>query len=1073
MATWSPDNVVVTQQGNAVLSKVQAGVGKLTVSKVVCGGGYVSPSALYNQTTVTNIKQTMTIIGVTTDEDGSEIAVALTNVGLAAEYDLYQIGVYVTHPDFAGEVLYMLAQCNTDKPDHIPLPSVTPVSLCYSLYMEHSGTTNIAITVSPEGFLTVAMKDTSGGVAGLDVNGKLSSPSVVPGSTVYYGSCATDLATAAKVATVSDTSFTLRSGVRLSVKFSNGFCAETVNPNTITLNVNSLGAIAITGFSTASTIKTSASCVLSFIYDGTNFQLDGFEVDSATSTIPGVVKISDSITGNAPDIALSQAAGAALKALSNTKLGFITTALSTLSALVATLTGPTMCFAAFSDGPVTTPCSYVVYPEFSSGALTGKIYVEAVDVAKQVLYILYKTSYASIASTDWKKAGGSSACYAACSTAAATAAKVVTVSDFTADRLVAGLTVNVFMSPANTVAAPTLNISSTGAKAVYDANGVALTATTASLLSGMCVLVYDGTEFCLVRRLSTDTVLGEVLLSDSTSSTSDVTSGIAATPKAVKLAFDLANSAQTKAVYAGICATDAATGAKVVTCAAFTAPTGGEKIVVKFSATNTATSVSININSTGAKSVFDSTGAAINAVTAGLLSGFVLLEYDATLAGFALLSSVASATVMGEVLLSDSYSSTSAAANGVAATPVAVKAAYDRAIAEGKKATLYGTCATAAATTAKVVTCADFTLIAGAKIVVNFTNANSVAGITLNVNSTGAITVVDQKLVAISSAFAAAISGDVTFVYDGTYFVANSLVASASNYGQVQLSDSVSSTSGVAGGVAATPAAVKSANDAAAAANTAATNANTAAIHNSLATAPDLVLVSSASATWAAKTLTQFKTWLALAAANISDFATTVRSTTLTGLSAATNTAITAADTVLSAFGKLQAQVSNLGTTIETLTPADIGVSDTNIPLSAAVATALGLTGNPQVKDALLVINTLANSKAMIETSSYTGTGTFGAANPMSFTFSGTPKLIVVTIDRTSSASYRGGRWICGILPTDYASRLALMYYSGSQTLEAAMYSKLNEKTISWYSTANSDLQLNVSGVQYTIWALY
>lgn len=44
----------------------------------------------------------------------------------------------------------------------------------------------------------------------------------------------------------------------------------------------------------------------------------------------------------------------------------------------------------------------------------------------------------------------------------------------------------------------------------------------------------------------------------------------------------------------------------------------------------------------------------------------------------------------------------------------------------------------------------------------------------------------------------------------------------------------------------------------------------------------------------------------------ISDFATTVRNTVLTGLSTATNTVITTADNILGAFGKIQAQISNI-----------------------------------------------------------------------------------------------------------------------------------------------------------------
>lgn len=48
-------------------------------------------------------------------------------------------------------------------------------------------------------------------------------------------------------------------------------------------------------------------------------------------------------------------------------------------------------------------------------------------------------------------------------------------------------------------------------------------------------------------------------------------------------------------------------------------------------------------------------------------------------------------------------------------------------------------------------------------------------------------------------------------------------------------------------------------------------------------------------------------------AADISDFAATVRATALTGLGAGSNTAIAATDTILGAFAKLQNQISNFG----------------------------------------------------------------------------------------------------------------------------------------------------------------
>lgn len=79
----------------------------------------------------------------------------------------------------------------------------------------------------------------------------------------------------------------------------------------------------------------------------------------------------------------------------------------------------------------------------------------------------------------------------------------------------------------------------------------------------------------------------------------------------------------------------------------------------------------------------------------------------------------------------------------------------------------YGECATAAATAAKVVTCTDFTeLYSGATILVNFTSANTASAPTLDVNGTGAKSVVLSGSIPVT-----ALSGLCEFVYNGTGWV--------------------------------------------------------------------------------------------------------------------------------------------------------------------------------------------------------------------------------------------------------------------------------------------------------------
>lgn len=185
MATWKPENVLLTLKGNEALSKVLAGQGKLTVTRIVTGAGYVAPSTLYNQKNVSNIKQTLEISRVVTDANGSEISTTLSNINLDTAYSLYQIGVYCKHTDSDEEFLYLIAQCETDKPDTIPAKTDTIANFSYNLYIQHEGTTQFEVTVNQSGVLDVSMLGKPNGVAGLDSDGLLPKE-VIPNATKIY-----------------------------------------------------------------------------------------------------------------------------------------------------------------------------------------------------------------------------------------------------------------------------------------------------------------------------------------------------------------------------------------------------------------------------------------------------------------------------------------------------------------------------------------------------------------------------------------------------------------------------------------------------------------------------------------------------------------------------------------------------------------------------------------------------------------------------------------------------------------------------------------------------------------------
>ena len=182
------------------------------------------------------------------------------------------------------------------------------------------------------------------------------------------------------------------------------------------------------------------------------------------------------------------------------------------------------------------------------------------------------------------------------------------------------------------------------------------------------------------------------------------------------------------------CSTAAATSEKVVTI------DGNENwmlqkgsiVVVKFTNTNTATNCTLNVNNTGAKQVWYNNG--VNTSNSNVLFGYanryITYMYDGTY----------------WVWIGQGYNTT-----------------YNNAtLGQG-----YGTCTTAEATTAKVVTLSNYSLTVGGIVSVKFTYAVP-ASATMNINSRGA-----KNIFYRGSAITANVikAGDIaTFIYDGTQY---------------------------------------------------------------------------------------------------------------------------------------------------------------------------------------------------------------------------------------------------------------------------------------------------------------
>lgn len=79
----------------------------------------------------------------------------------------------------------------------------------------------------------------------------------------------------------------------------------------------------------------------------------------------------------------------------------------------------------------------------------------------------------------------------------------------------------------------------------------------------------------------------------------------------------------------------------------------------------------------------------------------------------------------------------------------------------------YVTCVTASATVEKAVTAVDFNLVAGARITVNFTNANNALSPTLKINTNIAKPIIQND----GNSFGKILSGVYEFLYNGTSFI--------------------------------------------------------------------------------------------------------------------------------------------------------------------------------------------------------------------------------------------------------------------------------------------------------------
>ena len=246
------------------------------------------------------------------------------------------------------------------------------------------------------------------------------------------------------------------------------------------------------------------------------------------------------------------------------------------------------------------------------------------------------------------------ATYVTCSTGASTQAKVGTCTNF---ELYNGATITCMFSNANTKAAPTLNVNSTGAKTIVSYDGSALDKSEYEWSAGSAyILVYDGTNWRMqdsgtVTRLS----VAESSIEQNAEnielkvSKNGVISSINQSAESITINADKVNIEGATLFSSGrlsetnlnnayrdfYAISETASGTANKTTQANT-PAGftlynGATVTVKFNNANTATTPTLNVNGTGAKTIKSYTGAALTQAEYKWVAGAAItFTYDGT-----------------------------------------------------------------------------------------------------------------------------------------------------------------------------------------------------------------------------------------------------------------------------------------------------------------------------------------------------------------------------------------------------------------------------------------------------------
>lgn len=580
-----------------------------------------------------------------------------------------------------------------------------------------------------------------------------------------------------------------------------------------------------------------------------------------------------------------------------------------------------------------------------------------------------------------------------CNTDSGTAAKVVTTDsqDF---ELKDGSVVFVKFNTSNTTTITTLNVDGTGDKPAYAASSQKMFSYIVANTIGyneIVPFVYNGLYYIRVNgNLASTNYYGITLLEDSISSTS---TNKAATPNAVKQAYDLASTANTTASNASDIANEVKTASAqtkvdldehktntsnphAVTASQVGAdPAGTAANVVAAHANNTenphgvtkeqlgistVTNNADGLMSSTDKAKLDEMHTKLDSIEEGA-NNFTHPSYTAKQSGLYKITvdntghvsstsgvQKSDITTLGIPAQDTTYSVVSASNDGLMSSTDKTKldglvvdvASLQEEVEDleeyvhDAKNVWYGT-STNSNGADKIVTTTtgDFTLNTGNVLYVKFGINHTGSSMTLCVDGLDAMPVYSSGRINIASGLIAS-EETVCFVYTGEYFkILGKVIADTSRYGVVKLSNATNSTSKT---LAATPYAVKQAYDLATEANTLASEAKTAAAEAELAASEVVGSVNIHNTT--------------------TDAHNDIR-VLINGLSERINAIANSSDTDLDTLAEIVAYIKSNKTLLDEVTVNKVDVSDivdnlttnvSNQPLSAAQGVALDSAKAPK-----------------------------------------------------------------------------------------------------------------------------